>query len=333
MPLEAMRHPVTPVGLHYLLIHYDIPSIDPVEWRLQVAGAVTRALVLSLDDLRAMPQVELIATMECAGNGRARLAPRPVSQPWLAEAVGTACWRGVRLRDVLDRAGIGEDAVDVVFSGVDRGLEAGVQQCYERALTVAEASREEVIIALEMNGAPLLPQHGFPARLVVPGWYAMTNVKWLGAITIGTAPFHGFQQDHSYRIRQREGEEGTPVTRMLPRALMVPPGVPDFLSRERWVDAGAVTIEGRAWSGWGAIVSVELSVDDGASWATAALSDHPHPPWAWRGWTFAWTPEPGRHVVCCRATDASGQAQPTAPIWNLGGYQNNAVQRVVVHVR
>ena len=125
LPLEALRYPVTPVGLHYLLTHYDIPYVDPAAWRLEVGGLVTRPLSLSLDDIRRLPSVELVTTMECAGNGRAHLEPRPFSQPWLEEAVGTGRWRGAKLRDVLDRAAVREDAVELVFAGLDRGLEAG----------------------------------------------------------------------------------------------------------------------------------------------------------------------------------------------------------------
>jgi DMSO/TMAO reductase YedYZ molybdopterin-dependent catalytic subunit len=332
LPLEALRYPITPVGLHYLLIHYDIPAVDAAGWRLEIAGEVDRPCSLSLEDLRGMPHVELVATLECAGNGRARLSPRPVSQPWLLEAVGTARWGGVPLRAVLERAGLGERAREVLFTGLDRGVEAGVAQAYERALAVEEALRDEVVLVYEMNGAPLLPQHGFPLRLVVPGWYAMTIVKWLGSITVLDHPFTGFQHTHSYRFRLHEDDEGTPLTRMQPRALMVPPGVPEFLTRERIVRAAPVTLEGRAWSGWARVASVQVSVDDGATWAEAELHDDAGSPWAWRGWTFDWSPAAGRHVVSCRAIDAAGNGQPIEPVWNVGGYTNNAVQRVVVNV-
>src|SRR5438067_9295776 len=152
MPLEALRYAITPVGLHYLLIHYDIPLVDAGSWRLRVRGA--RELELSLDDLRGQPKVELAATMECAGNGRARFEPRPVSQPWLLEAVGTARWRGVPLRDLLEQAGVPDGATDVVFRGLDRGIEGGVEDAYARSLPLAEAMTDDVLLAYEMNGAP-----------------------------------------------------------------------------------------------------------------------------------------------------------------------------------
>src|SRR5262249_47317839 len=151
MPLEVLRESITPVGLHYLLIHYDIPSVDGAAFRVNVDGNVGAELSLSLGDLRALPAHEVVATMECAGTGRARLAPRPISQPWLHEAVGTGRWRGARLRDLLERAGVGDSAVEILFTGLDRGIEGGEEQLYQRSLTVGEALGEDVLLAYELN--------------------------------------------------------------------------------------------------------------------------------------------------------------------------------------
>src|SRR6266566_1943285 len=194
MPLEALRYPLTPVGLHYLLTHYDIPAVDAASWRLHVGGHVGNESSLSLDESQARPQVRLPVTMECAGNGRATLSPRPVSQPWLLEAVGTAEWGGAALRPLLEEAGVLDGAVEVVFGGLDRGVEGGVEQRYERSLPLAEALRDEPLLAYEMNGQVLPPQHGFPVRLVVPGFYGMASVKWLERITVVEHPFEGYQQ-------------------------------------------------------------------------------------------------------------------------------------------
>ena len=334
MPLEALRWPVTPVGLHYLLIHYDVPLVDEESWRLDVGGAVDRPLSLSLTDLHRRADVDLISTMECAGNGRALLEPRPISQPWLVEAVGTARWRGVPLGALLREAGPTSAAVDVVFAGLDRGVEGGVEQRYERSLPIGDALESGAVLAYEMNGHALPPQHGFPLRLVVPGWYGMTNVKWLTEITVVEEPFTGYQHATAYRFRQSEDEEGRPVTRMRPRSLMVPPGLPDFLTRERVVDLGTVHVEGRAWSGRSGIVRVEVSDDGGASWHDAELERDVDDRWAWVRWWFDWKPpEGGSFTLCCRATDESGETQPLDPEWNVGGYENNAVQRVPVVVR
>jgi len=329
MPLEALRYPVTPVGLHYLLIHYDVPEVDPDAWRLTIRGE--REISLGLEELKARPRAELTVTMECAGNGRARLDPRPVSQPWLLEAVGTARWAGTPLRPLLEEAGVGEGAVEILFTGLDRGIEGEIEQRYQRSLTVADAFREEVLLAYEMNGGPLPPQHGFPVRLVVPGWYGMTSVKWLAEIDVLDEPFAGYQQASGYRFRQTEDEEGTPVQRIVPRSLLVPPGIPEFLTRARTIEPGEVVLEGRAWSGLAPISAVEVSTDGGSSWADAEL-DPAEGPWAWRGFRFRWHAEPGEYVVCSRARDEAGNEQPLEPPWNLGGYANNSVQRVTVTV-
>jgi sulfane dehydrogenase subunit SoxC len=331
-PLEALRYPITPVGLHYLLIHYDIPDVDVDAWSLSVDGRVDRPLRLSLTDLRERPAHEVTSTMECAGNGRALLAPHVVSQPWLLEAIGTARWRGVRLKELLEEAGLLDDAVEVVFTGLDRGLEKGVEQNYQRSLTLDDVLGDDVLLAYEMNGAPLLPQHGFPLRLLVPGWYGMTSVKWLTRVEAVAEPFQGYQMTAGYRFRVDEDDEGHPVTRIQPRALMVPPGIPDFDTRARIVSAGPCTLEGRAWSGWAPINRVEVSTDGGETWGEAELEPLGSR-WAWRGWRHAWdADEPGEYVLCCRATDEAGNAQPDDAIWNVGGYSNNALQRVPVTV-
>ncbi|HEY1316313.1 MAG TPA: sulfite oxidase [Gaiella sp.] len=332
MPLEALRWPITPVGLHYLLIHYDVPLVDPDAFRLEVTGAVENPIALELDDLRERPAVETVATFECAGNGRALLDPRPVSQPWLNEAVGTARWRGVSLAALLQEARPSRDAVDVVFSGLDRGVEGEIEQRYERSLPLSEATGAGCVVAYEMNGGALPPQHGFPLRLVVPGWYGMTNVKWLTEIRVVEEPFDGYQVTSGYRIRQTEEEDGLPVTRMRPRSLMAPPGIPDFQTRDRIAGRGHHLLEGRAWSGRAPIARVEVSVDDARTWADATLLREFDDRYAWCGWSFSWDATPGDHVLCSRATDETGDAQPLEPEWNLGGYENNAVQRVRVHV-
>jgi sulfane dehydrogenase subunit SoxC len=332
MPLEALAWPITPLGLHYLLIHYDIPQVDAATWRLEIGGRVDRPVTLSLDELKARERVEVPVTMECAGNGRALLEPRPVSQPWLGEAVGTASWTGTPLAPLLEEAGIGGDAVEVAFTGLDRGVEGGVPQAYERALPLDEALSGGAVLAYGVGDAPLPPQHGFPLRLVVPGWYGMTNVKWLARIIVLDRPFDGYQNVKGYRIRQSAEDPGTPVTRMMPRALMRPPGVPDFMTRRRFVAPGRCRLEGRAWSGWGPVTRVEVSTDGGASWADAALGDAPGPH-AWRAWSFDWhAAAEGECELACRATDEAGNTQPDSPAWNVGGYSNNAVQRIPITV-
>ncbi|WP_406105922.1 sulfite oxidase [Streptomyces sp. NBC_01003] len=332
LPLEALRYDVTPPGLHYVLVHYDIPAANADDWQLTVDGLVRTPLTLDLAALRSLPAVTRRVTLECAGNGRALLTPRPISQPWLVEAVGTADWTGVPLRVLLDEAGVDTGAVEAVFTGADHGVERGVEQDYRRSLPVAVASGD-VLVAYDMNGAPLPPQHGYPLRLVVPGWYGMAHVKWLRGITLVDAPFDGFQQAVAYRFRWDADDPGEPVTKILPRALMIPPGFPDFMSRARVVRPGPVLLEGRAWSGHGPVTRVDVTTDDGATWSEAALDGDPsdRQAAAWLRWQAPWTAVPGTHVLGARATDSTGRTQPLTQPWNRGGFANNLVQRIPVH--
>jgi len=332
MPLEALQYAITPVGLHYLLIHFDVPAVDPASWALTIGGKVRHPMRLDLNQIKARPSVTIAVTLECAGNGRARMSPRPLSQPWLAEAVGTAEWTGTPLAALLDEVVPLSQSGDVVFTGIDRGIQGDIEQQYERSLPLADCRRDEVLLAYEINGRPLPPQHGFPLRLIVPGWYGMAHVKWLRGITVLDGDFGGYQQATAYHLRLSDDDAGVPVTRMLPRALMIPPGIPDFASRVRFLAPSRQVLTGRAWSGCAEVTRVEVSADGGRTWNAAALGDGPSE-FAWRPWTFEWdATEVGEYELCVRATDAAGNVQPTAQSWNREGVQNNSVQRVTVVV-
>jgi len=331
MPLEGLRYPITPTGMHYLLVHFDIPEVDAETLRLEVGGLVERPLSLSLDDIRKRPKISMPVTMECAGNGRSLLNPRPVSQPWLLEAIGTAEWAGTPLRGVLEEAGVKPKAVEIVLTGLDRGVQGDVVQDYQRSLSVEEALRPDVLLAYEMNGRPLEPQHGYPLRLLVPGWFGMTSVKWLSRIEAVAAPFEGYQMLDSYRTSQSADDPGEPVSLLRVKALMIPPGIPDFLTRMRLVDAGPVRLSGRAWAGRPGVARVRVSVDGGATWREAGL-EAPVSPHAWCGWSCEWDATPGRYTLCVQAADNAGNVQPVEQPWNYQGMGNNMVQRVEVIV-
>jgi DMSO/TMAO reductase YedYZ molybdopterin-dependent catalytic subunit len=331
MPLEALRYDLTPVGMHYTLSHFDVPAVRDDAFALVVGGEVQRSLKLSMEELRALPARALRVTLECAGNGRAGMSPRYPSMPWIHGAVGTADWTGVPLSAVLEKAGLKPGQGEIAFIGADRGFDAGVEHDYGRSLSRAEALRDDVLLAWAMNGQPLLPQHGAPLRLVVPGWYGMASVKWLVRIEVLAGAYDGFQQVVGYHYRKVKGEKGVPIRHMKVRSLMVPPGMPDYFTRRRLVERGSHVIFGRAWAGEGVEVRrVELAVD--GAWRDAELD-----PWekgfAWRAWRCAWHAEPGEHVLACRATDALGNVQPMQPDWNLAGMGNNAVQSVAATVR
>lgn len=331
MPLEGLRYPITPTGMHYLLVHFDIPGVEANEWRLEVNGLVKKPLRLSLKKVRKRPAVTLPVTMECAGNGRALLDPRPVSQPWHLEAIGTAEWTGTPLKGLLEEAGLRKEAREVLFTGLDRGVQGDEVQYYQRSLSVSEAMRDEVLLVYEMNGRPLEPQHGFPLRLIVPGWYGMTSVKWLSGIEAIRGPFEGYQMLGSYRYSQNADDPGEPVSLINVRSLMVPPGIPDFATRVRLVEAGNVKLSGRAWAGRLSVAGVEVSTDGGETWSEARLEE-PVSRSAWRGWTYEWKARSGRYTLCVRARDSEGNAQPLEQPWTFQGMGNNMVQRVDVIV-
>src|SRR5262249_5803162 len=223
-----------------------------------------------------------------------------------------------------------DDAVEAVFTGIDRGVEKELEQDFQRSVALGDA--REALLAYEMNGVPLPPQHGYPLRLVVPGWYGMTNVKWLRAIDLVDRAFEGVQQASAYRFRVDEDDDGTPLMRMAPRALMLPPGIPEFFTRTRTVRLGHVELSGRAWSGHAPVTAVEVSDDGGLTWADAELGDDAGP-WARRSWRHVWQPRgSGDYVLGSRAREEAGNEQPVDAPWNIGGYSNNSVQRIPVTV-
>jgi DMSO/TMAO reductase YedYZ molybdopterin-dependent catalytic subunit len=330
MPLEAMRYDLTPTGLHYLVVHFDIPEVDLATWRLSIGGRVRQPLELTLDEIRRRPSATLPVTMECAGNGRGRFEPRPMSLPWLDEAIGTAEWTGTPLWPLIEEASPTEEAIELVFRGADRGFQNQDEHDYGRSLSLADARRPEVMLVYAMNGEPLQPQHGAPLRLLVPGWYGMTSVKWLRSIEATSEPFDGYQQAVAYHYKRDADDPGEPVTRLRVRALMIPPGIPDWFTRQRVADAGPIQLTGRAWSGEAAIQRVEVGID--GAWQEATLGPAAGE-FAWRPWSFAWDATPGEHELSCRATDSAGNTQPLDPPWNFQGHGNNAVQRFSVTVR
>jgi DMSO/TMAO reductase YedYZ molybdopterin-dependent catalytic subunit len=239
-------------------------------------------------------------------------------------------WTGTPLRPLLERAGVDGRTVDVVFTGADHGVDRGIEQDYARSLPLAEARLDDVLLVYEANGAPLLPQHGYPLRLVVPGWYGMAHVKWLRTIQLIDHEFDGFQQS-AYRIRESADDPGRAITRMEPRALVIPPGWPDFMSRSRFLRPGQLMLEGRAWSGWGAITSVEITVDGGQTWDEAELSPATDG-WTWRRWKLPWHATEGRYSISARAADDTGRGQSARQPWNRGGFANPTTQDVDVLV-
>jgi DMSO/TMAO reductase YedYZ molybdopterin-dependent catalytic subunit len=334
-PPEALEGDITPTALHYVRSNFPVPAHDGT---LEIVGAVENPLTLTLDDLRALPPVERVVTLECAGNGRLAMRPLPAGEPWGDYAVSTARWKGALLHEILERAKPQPTGAEVRFAGADHGsyilnpvlknIDAS-DLSFERSLTLVHAAdpSAEILIAYEMNGEPLNPDHGSPFRLIVPHWYGVASVKWLKHIEILTEPFVGeFETGHyMYQWRDRSAER---VTVMRPRARITDP------RRDATVRLGGTyVVRGKAWSGTGPVTNVDLSLTGEAEWLPAHV-ETPRGPYQWQTWTFEWQPdEPGRKTLRARATDAAGHVQPEVPIWNRLGYGNNAIEVVFVDVR
>lgn len=327
-PMHLLAKPITPTAGFYVRNHYGMPELDAKAFRLVVQGLVRETLSLSLEDLKQMPQRRASITMECAGNGRSSLDPRPAGVPWRFGAVGTAEFVGTPLRSVLELAGMADRAVDVVLCGAERGPAGSANgETYERSLSRAHALLDDVLLAWEMNGEPLTVAHGFPLRAVVPRWYAMSSVKWLTRIEVIGEPFDGFWQTSQYLYVNEPGTaERTPVSHMRVRSVIAHPADGQRVARE------PMEIAGSAWSGEGKIIRVDVSTDGGASWSSAGLMEQAGP-WAATPWRFEWTPpRSGSYALMARATDSAGNIQPMEPRKNAMGYGNNGVHRVFVDV-
>lgn len=320
-PLPLLQHAVTPAESVYVRSNFDTPVAHEA-WTLSVNGAVSRGRLFTLDDLAALPQRELLVTMECAGNWRLSMEPVPVGEPWRDGAVSTTSWRGVSLADVLTAVAVHPDAIEVVARGADAGArdDAEGPVRFERALPLTTAMHPDTLLATHMDGAPLTPDHGAPLRLIVPNWYGMANVKWLAELELVTTPFAGYFQTQRY-VYDVDGRT-TPVTRALVKSLIVSP-VPGAL------DSGAVTVRGWAWSGGGPITRVEVAVND---WWTEAALGAPASAYAWTPFEVPVVLPAGEVVLRSRATDASGATQPDRIVWNRLGYGNNGVRTVRVVV-
>ncbi len=321
---------VMPNRRFYVRNHFQVPKLDCANWRLNVGGLVERPLSLSLRDLVRMPSQTQFVTLECAGNGRSLLSPPVSGEQWNLGAVSTAEWSGVPLAEVLQRAGVKAVARQVVFRGADSGKldPNGKPTRFERSLSVDEAHHCEGLLAYAMNGEALPVQHGYPLRLVVPGWYAVASVKWLTEIDVISGEFRGHYQTGSYFFEwQREGQVvREPVSLQRVRSLITEP------EPESGIDHGELPVRGVAWSGAAPIARVEVKIGDGP-WQEARLLGE-RKRHSWQGWELiARLEHPGSVVISARATDMASRTQPSSPEWNRLGYGNNVVQQVRVHVR
>jgi DMSO/TMAO reductase YedYZ molybdopterin-dependent catalytic subunit len=318
-PLERQVGVITPASRHYVRDHFAIPTGPD---RLAIDGAVRTPMQLDLDQLRSMSPRSLVVTLECAGNGRAFLDPPVGGEQWRTGAVGTAEWTGASLRAVLQMAEPLSSAVEVLCVGADTGTPADVGRriAYERSLPIADALRDDVLVAYAMNGNDLPPEHGAPLRLVVPGWYGMASVKWLARLRLLERRFEGFFQTDRYVVGDR------PLREIAARALISWPRDGERLTPRQFVTRGY------AWSGRGDLARVEVSSDGGGSWRDATLSEGTGR-YAWRQWHAAVSPRAsGQLVLVARAVTNAGTTQPLDEARNERGYENNAVRPVRIEI-
>ena len=321
-PFAESDEGMTPNDRFFIRHHFPVPDVDAQSWSVRVDGALDTPFAVSLDELRALPAVTVSAVIECAGNGRAFMNGFASSIQWQLGGVGCATWTGVPLRSVLARAGLHANAVDVVFEGADHGPEAKLPGApdihFARSVPLATAMRGDVILAYEMNGQPLTPDHGAPLRVIVPGWYGVTSVKWLSRITVSSRAFTGFFQSAEYTYWKRMSAsrlERVPVTTLEVKSEIARP----YPGEEVAVGV-PYRVSGAAWTFDASITAVDVSTDGGRTWNPATLGATPDAH-AWHAWEFEWTPEEeGGCTLMARATDSRGNVQPMAHDVNRENY-------------
>jgi DMSO/TMAO reductase YedYZ molybdopterin-dependent catalytic subunit len=327
-PFNALQDEHTPIDLFYVRNHFSAPTINIIQFELEVNGAVANPFKLTLDRLRKFPARSLLLVMECAGNGRASMKPAIKGTPWNLGAISQAEFSGTSLSYLLTEADLTKNAIEVRFTGADQGkIRSGAIQPYARSLAREVAMHPDTLLVWEMNGKPLDQQHGYPLRLVVPGWYGMASVKWLQEITVLTEPFNGFFQTQEYIYIGEEGiPDNTPVSNMRVRSLILQPESDTAHQKDE------IQVTGIAWTGEGEVTKVELSFDGGNQWIDANTVA-PTSSYSVTRWVYAWYPEnQGDYRIMVRAYDSKGESQPLNALWNEGGYGNNACHQVILSV-
>lgn len=338
-PLRYFRTDITPNDTFYVRTHLaSFPTrIDTATYKVNVGGQVEKPFSLSLDELRKLPAVEITAVNQCSGNSRSSFKPRVAGVQWGNGAMGNAKWKGARLKDVLERAGVKAGAVEVQFDGLDTGVLKETPD-YVKSLPLDRAMHPDTILAYEMNGAPLPMLNGFPVRLVVPGWFATYWMKWLTEIKVNdaTQALANFWMKPAYRIPTTPdanedpaalSKDTIPIHRMSVRSLIVQPEPQADVKLNQ-----AFEINGIAFDGGSGIKSVEVSVDGGAAWLPATLGPDLGN-FSFRRFRYAWTPgKDGAYRLMSRATSNDGAQQPATTIWNRSGYMRNVTESTFVFV-
>jgi len=329
MPLDAFLEWITPVDQFFVRSHVYAPQVELTDWSLKIDGIVNQPLTLSMADLKKLPRVETVGVLECAGNGRSFYEPHMAGAQWKFGAVGNGRWAGVRLRDLLQKAGVKEGAKEVLFDGADVPL--GKMPDFQRTITLEKCLHPDTLLVYEQNGQPLTPAHGFPLRVMAPGWAGDSWVKWLTHIQVLDHEFDGFWMKTAYRHPAKPVAPGTAVDPkdMIPVSDLNVKSV--IASPDAWAAPGKVKVQGAAWSNASAVAKVEVSIDGGQSWKNARLSG-PKTKYGWRLWTHDWQAAPGDYKLIARATNEASVSQPLSQEWNPSGYLWNVAQHRTVTI-
>jgi DMSO/TMAO reductase YedYZ molybdopterin-dependent catalytic subunit len=334
-PFDQLDSFLTPSELFYIRNHFVAPTLELATYQLRFDGAVRNPFSLTYEQLRAMPSETRVATLECAGNSRVFLIPQAAGAQWELGAVGNAEWTGVPLGALLERAGLEDDASEIVLEGADRGTpkEPPVPQgpiSYARSLPRTKALQREVLIAYQMNGRDLPFDHGYPVRAIVPGHYGMASVKWLTHVHVVREPFRGYWQTSDYAYWDEL--DGNPVRRALGE-IKLKSEIARPRVYERIAPDQVYRVSGAAWAGETEVTEVAVSTDGGQTWADAEFLD-PVQRYAWRRWQFDWlTPtKPGRYTLLSRAKAANGSVQPDKHDPHDGSYVINHALPIEVFI-
>jgi sulfite oxidase len=328
-PVTYLNQWLTPTDSFFVRQHLPRPHVQEADFQLNITGRVNKPLTLRLDDLRKLPQFTVPAVLECTGNARAFFSPRVPGVQWGRGAIGNAEWTGPRLSDVLKVAGADVNASYVTANGADVGLAKTPD--FIRSLAMQKALHPATLLALRMNAEPLPALHGFPLRLIVPGWDGTSWVKWVNDLSVDQEMNTGFFMNPAYRFPKHPVPPGTPAN---PSDLEVIEAMPVKSYITGHTDGQIVkrsdptVLRGVAWAGEERIARVEVSTDSGLSWKPSQLSGRDLP-FSWRLWSLAWTPaQPGFYSILSRATDTKGRTQPLVPTWNPSGYLYDAIDRI-----
>jgi DMSO/TMAO reductase YedYZ molybdopterin-dependent catalytic subunit len=332
-PVNLLDSFITPLDRFYVRCHMPVPTVDASTWTLKVEGEVASPLSLSLDELKKLPATTVTMTLECAGNGRSFFEPAVAGIQWEKGAVGTARWTGVRLAEILKRAGTKPSGVNVVMAAADRP--PGTMPPFVRQVPIAKATHPDTIVAYAMNGEPIPVPHGAPVRAIIPGWEGAYSVKWLTALTVIDKEFDGFWVASGYRYpTKRVAPGGTvdpkdtePLKGLVVKSLITQP------TEGQIFKPGAMTVAGFAWAGENDITKVDISIDHGVSWQTAKLVGE-QARYSWRRFELSINAsKPESMLVLSRATDSRGNVQPAVSQWNPSGYLWNQYDSVRIEVK